>query len=134
MPYQTLADAVLLLHFGIVLFVVLGLPAILLGNRLGWAWANGFWWRLAHLGAIGVVALQAWLGRYCPLTILESWLRLQAGQAGYRQSFVEHWVQRVMYFEAPLWVFACLYTVFGLLVAWAWWRYPPRRSMTTSRH
>lgn len=123
--YQTFADAVLLLHFGFVLFVVLGLPLIVIGGKAGWSWTNAFRWRLAHLLAIGVVALQAWLGRYCPLTILESWLREQAGQAAYSASFVEHWVQRVLYYEAPLWVFAVAYTVFGILVAWAWWRYPP---------
>lgn len=126
MSYQALADAVLLLHFGIVVFVVLGLPAIVIGNRAGWAWANERWWRLAHLVAIGVVALQAWLGQYCPLTILESWLRVQAGQVGYEGSFIAHWVQSVLYYHAPLWVFAIIYTAFGLLVAWAWWRYPPR--------
>lgn len=126
LPYQALADAVLLLHFGIVLFVVLGLPVIIIGNRAGWLWANSFWWRFAHLLAIVVVALQAWLGQYCPLTILESWLRVQAGEAGYSVSFIEHWVQSVLYYEAPLWVFALIYTVFGLAVVWAWWRYPPR--------
>ncbi len=125
--YQVLADGVLLLHFGIVLFVVLGLPAIVIGNKAGWAWANVYWWRLLHLGAIGVVALQAWIGQYCPLTILESWLRVNAGQAAYTGSFVEHWVQRVLYYQAPLWVFAILYTAFGALIAWAWWRYPPGR-------
>lgn len=126
MPYQLLADAVLLLHLGIVLFVVLGLPAILLGNRLGWAWVNRLGWRLLHLLAIGVVALQAWLGRYCPLTILESWLREQAGQAAYAGSFMQHWIERLLYHEAPLWVFAVLYTLFALAVLWAWWRHPPR--------
>jgi hypothetical protein len=126
LPYQTLADAVLLLHFGVVLFVVLGLPIVLIGNQFGWSWVNHFGWRLAHLIAIGVVALQAWLDRYCPLTVLESLLRTRAGQAGYESSFIEHWVQQVIYFEAPLWVFALVYTGFGLLVAWAWWRYPPR--------
>lgn len=126
MPYQALADAVLLLHFGVVLFVVLGLPAIIIGNRAGWSWVNGFWLRLAHLLAIVVVALQAWLGQYCPLTILESWLREQGGQSAYSSSFIEHWVQRVLYYEASLWVFAAIYTGFGLLVAWAWWRYPPQ--------
>ncbi|MEQ8289094.1 MAG: DUF2784 domain-containing protein [Gammaproteobacteria bacterium] len=126
MPYQALADAVLLLHFGIVLFVVLGLPAIIIGNKAGWSWANHLWWRLAHLVAIGVVALQAWLGQYCPLTLLESSLREQAGRTGYTASFIEHWVQRVLYYQAPLWVFAIIYTVFGLVVVWAWWRYPPR--------
>lgn len=122
-----LADAVLLLHFCVVLFVVLGLPVIVIGNRAGWSWANGYHWRLAHLVAIAVVALQAWLDRYCPLTVLESWLRKRAGQTAYAGGFVEHWVGRLMYFQAPLWVFALLYTAFGLLVAWAWWRYPPAR-------
>lgn len=123
---QTLADALLLLHFAVVLFVVLGLPAILIGHRLGWSWVKGFWWRLTHLAAIGIVIAQAYLGQYCILTELESSLREQAGQAGYQDSFIQHWIQRLLYFHAPLWVFALAYTGFGLLVAWAWWRDPPR--------
>ncbi len=134
LPYQTLADVVLLLHLGVVLFVVLGLPIIVIGNRLRWSWVNARGWRLAHLVAIAVVALQAWFDRYCPLTVIESTLRQRAGQAGYEASFVQHWVERLIYYQAPLWVFALVYTAFGLLVAWAWWRYPPRRpngSMST---
>ena len=125
LPYQTLADAVLLIHFAVVMFVVLGLPVILIGNRRGWSWVNLRWWRLLHLVAIGVVVVQAWLGQWCGLTELESWLRKQAGQAGYDRSFIEHWVQRVIYYEAPVWAFAVLYTGFAAMVAWAWWRYPP---------
>ena len=126
LPYQALADAVLLVHFGIVLFVVLGLPAILLGNRFGWSWVNNLWWRLAHLVGIGVVVLQAWLGQYCALTNVESALRRRAGQLGYQKSFIEHWLQQVLYYEVPLWIFTATYTLFGLLVVWAWWRFPPR--------
>jgi hypothetical protein len=126
MHYPVLADAVLLLHFGIVLFVVLGLPVIVVGNNAGWSWVNVLAWRLAHLVAIGVVVLQAWLGQYCPLTILESTLREKAGQAAYTSSFIEHWIQRLLYYDLPLWVFAIVYTLFGALVVWAWWRYPPR--------
>ena len=107
------------------MFVVLGLPAVLVGNWRGWAWANWLWWRVVHLLAIGVVVLQAWLGRYCGLTVLESSLREKAGQVGYEHGFIEYWVQRLLYYEGPLWVFALLYTIFGALVAWAWWRYPP---------
>jgi Protein of Unknown function (DUF2784) len=131
-PYQTLADAVLLLHFAVVIFVVLGLPAILVGNWCGWQWANRLWWRLAHLVAIAVVVIPAWLGKYCALTDLESTLRQQAGQATYERSFIEHWVQQWLFFEGPLWVFALVYTIFGLLVGWAWWRYPPRRAIAVS--
>lgn len=121
-----LADAVLILHFGVVAFVVLGLPAIVVGNWRGWAWVNDPWLRHAHLLAIGVVVVQAWLGQYCALTELESWLRQQAGQPGYRTSFIAHWMGRVLYHEAPMWVFGATYTGFGALVAWAWWRFPPK--------
>lgn len=125
LPYQALADAILIFHFAVVLFVVAGLPAVIIGNRLGWAWVNRLSWRLAHLAAIAVVVLQAWLGQYCILTVLESALREKAGQEAYAQSFVEVWVQRLLYYDLPMWVFALVYTGFGLLVAWAWWRFPP---------
>jgi polyferredoxin len=108
-------------------FVVGGLPLIVIGNARGWAFVNGWWFRLAHLAAIAVVVAQAWLGVVCPLTTLESWLRAQAGQAGYDESFIEHWLTRVLFYDAPWWMFAAAYTLFGLGVAAAWWRYPPRR-------
>ena len=126
MLYQSLANTILLLHVAVVAFVVLGLPAIMVGNCRKLAWANGLWWRSAHILAIAVVVVQAWFGHYCGLTVLESWLREQSGQAGYQGGFIEHWLQRLLYYEGPLWVFALAYTVFGALVAWAWWRYPPR--------
>lgn len=128
MPYQLLADAVLVLHFAVVVFVVGGLVAVLIGNWLRWPWVNGWWFRLTHLGAIAFVALQAWLGAWCPLTTLENWLRVQAGSPGYTKSFIEHWLQRIIFYEAPFWVFTVAYTVFGLLVLVAWWRFPPRRN------
>ena len=127
MPYQLLADALLVLHFGIVLFVVGGLLAVVAGNWLGWRWANGWWFRLAHLVAIGIVLAQVLLGQLCPLTILESWLRVQAGQPSYTKSFIEHWLQRIIFYEAPFWVFTLAYTVFAVLVVAAWWYFPPTR-------
>lgn len=128
MPAALLADLVLLLHLALVLFVVLGLPAVVIGHRRGWPWVNRLGWRLAHLVTIGVVALQAWLDRYCPLTILESFLRARAGQPTYQRSFIAHWVESLLYYEAPLWVFAMIYTVFGGCVVWAWFAYPPQRA------
>jgi hypothetical protein len=126
-PYQPLADAVLVIHFGVVLFVVGGLVVVVAGNWLRWRWVNQLWFRLAHLAAIAVVVLQAWLGQYCPLTTFESWLRVQAGAAAYERSFIEHWLQRLIFYEAPFWVFTVAYTAFAVLVLLVWWRYPPRR-------
>ncbi len=123
--YQLLADAVLMLHFALVALVVGGLVLILVGNLRGWRWVNGLWFRLLHLAAIGVVVAQAWLGATCPLTSLEMWLRARAGATTYNGSFIEYWLQRLLYYEAPSWVFTLVYSLFGLLVAATWWRFPP---------
>ncbi len=128
MPYQLLADAVLVLHFSVVMFIVGGFVLIIAGNWRGWRWVNGWWFRVSHLVAIAFVAAQAWLGRLCPLTILESWFRTQAGASSYSNSFIQHWLQRIIFFEAPIWLFALAYTVFGLLVIAVWWYFPPMRN------
>jgi hypothetical protein len=125
MPYRLLADIVLSIHFAIVAFVIGGLVLVVIGNWRGWKLVNAWWFRLAHLAAIGIVVAQAWLGVVCPLTTLESWLRVQANEPVYEASFVEHWVSRLIFYDAPAWVFTLGYTLFALAVIAAWWRYPP---------
>ena len=125
-----LANTVLVLHVAIVLFVVGGLALIVLGNwrNRRWRWVNAWWFRLAHLAAIGVVVAEAWFGITCPLTTLEARLRLRAGAPVHGGSgFIEFWLQRLLYYDAPAWVFTLAYSLFALLVVLAWWRYPPRR-------
>jgi polyferredoxin len=126
--YQWLADAVLALHTLLVTFVIGGLLVVLLGNRLGWGWVNHLWFRLTHLAVIAVVVAESWLGITCPLTTLEVWLREQAHQPAYNKSFIEHWLQQLLFYEAPAWVFALVYTAFGALVVASWIWYPPRRN------
>jgi hypothetical protein len=125
LPYQFLADAVLVLHLGIVLFVVGAFVAIVAGNLRGWRWVNRTGFRLLHLAAIALVVVQSWTGATCPLTALESWLRARAGAAVYGEGFIEHWVQWLLFYDAPTWLFTLVYTLFGLLVALAWWYFPP---------
>jgi hypothetical protein len=124
--YQLFADGVLALHFTVVAFVVGGTVVVILGNLAGWRWVNAFWFRLSHLGAIAMVVVESWLGATCPLTRLEMWLRAQARADTYSRSFIEHWVQRLLYFHAPPWVFVLAYSLFGLLVVALWFRFPPR--------
>lgn len=126
MPYRLLADAVLILHAGVVLFIVGGLVAVLAGNLWHWRWVNGRGFRLAHLAAVVFVIAQSWLGQLCPLTTLESWLRVQAGGTAYAQGFIEYWLRTLIFYEAPLAAFVVVYTAFGALVLWSWWRFPPR--------
>jgi hypothetical protein len=122
--YRLAADLVLYLHVAFVVFVVAGLLLIVVGHFAGWRWIRNGGFRLAHLAAIAVVVLQAWLGVLCPLTILEMWLREKAGDAVYPGSFIAHWVEQVLYYDAPAWVFTLSYSAFGLLVlaSWIWIR------------
>jgi hypothetical protein len=124
--YRFLADAVLFAHVLIVLFVVLGLLATWIGAVRNWAFVRDPWFRGTHLLAIVIIVLQAWGGALCPLTVWEHTLRTAAGEAGYDMGFIAHWTRELLFYEAPPWLFAVAYTVFAVLVAFAWWRCPPR--------
>jgi hypothetical protein len=125
--YSLLASFTLLIHVAIVVFVVLGLALVLLGNARGWRWVNAWWFRAAHMATIAIVALEALLGIECPLTTLENWLRAQSRAQSYAGGFIEHWLRALLFWSAPPVVFTTLYVSFGLAVAWAWWKFPPPR-------
>jgi len=125
--YRLAADAMLGLHALLVAFIVLGLGIVIVGKLRGWAWVHNFCFRAVHLGAIGVVTLQAWLGAICPLTLWEMQLRERAGDATYSGAFIAHWIERLLYYRAPEWIFVMAYTLFAMLVAASWFWVPPRR-------
>jgi Protein of Unknown function (DUF2784) len=126
-PTSALADLVLILHVAVVAFAVLGQLLFMLGGGLGWSWVRVAWIRLAHLALIAFVLVQSWLGASCPLTLWEQMLRRGAGQTAYTESFIEHWLTRFIFFDAPPWVFGLIYTLFGILVLLTWHWVPPRR-------
>ncbi len=115
--YGALANAVLILHVGIVLFIIGGLVLTLAGGVLRWQWTRNFWFRALHLVGIAYVAMEAWLGIVCPLTTLEQWLRAQAGQTVYTGDFVAYWLRKFMFYEAEPWVFIAAYS--RSLVCWS---------------
>jgi hypothetical protein len=118
--FQLLADAILIIHLLFVGFVVLGLVFILIGMWKKWPWVHNRIFRITHLIAIGIVVAQAWLDRLCPLTLWENELREKAGEAGYSETFIEHWLHEILFYQAEPWVFTTLYTCFGALVVLVW--------------
>lgn len=87
MLYRFLADAVVVLHFGFVLFVVLG-------GLLALRWPRAAWIHLpAALWGAGIEFVQG----ICPLTPLENHLRRLGGESGYTGGFVEQYVLPVLY-------------------------------------
>jgi hypothetical protein len=119
-----LADAILVVHFAFVLFVVLGFALVLAGGALGWAWVRNRAFRYAHLAAIVFVAAESLAGVACPLTVWESVLR-HASPEG--PSFVGRWVSQLLYYDLPEWVFTVAYVLFAIAVAVTLWLVPPRR-------
>ncbi len=127
------ANTLLIVHMAFVVFVILGLALIYLGYFFNWSWVRNFWFRILHLLAIAIVVLQSWFGIICPLTIWEMQLRQQAGDATYSGSFIAHWLQQLLFFEAPPWVFILCYTVFGALVVLSWFVVKPYRRTKKDR-
>jgi hypothetical protein len=87
MVYRILADAVVVLHTGFVVFVVAG-------GFLAWRWRWVVW---AHVPCAVwgvVIEYKHWI---CPLTPLENAMRRRAGLAGYEGGFIEHYILPVLY-------------------------------------
>ena len=117
------ADALLVLHFAIVVFIIGGLALTWTGAALGWAWIRNPWFRYLHLGAIAFVAAEALLGIACPLTVWEDMLRGSMRA----ESFIGRWVQRLLYYQAPEWVFTSLYVAWAAAALVTLRLVPPRR-------
>ncbi len=132
--YLLSADVLLFTHALFVVFVIFGLLFVFAGKLFSWLWVRNPWFRLAHLIAIGVVVLQSWLGIICPLTTWEMALREKAGDAVYAGTFVSHWLETILYYSAPEWVFVLCYTVFGLLVLASWLWVRPHPFITPINH
>jgi hypothetical protein len=102
-----LADAVVVIHALFIVFTVLGGLLV-----LRWHWVA-----LLHIpAAVWGVIVQVVVGGQCPLTPLENYFRDRGGQAGYGESFIDHYLTNLIYVtEPPPWLHPTL-GVFVLVV------------------
>lgn len=117
MIWRILADAVLILHFVFVTFVVLGGFLVLRWPTLAWVHAPAAIW--------GIVITS--IGGVCPLTPLEKHFIVQGGGEAYRGGFIAHYLTSVVYPEGMTRdtqvVLALLLLVFTVFVYWRVWRH-----------
>jgi hypothetical protein len=89
MIYRILADALVLVHAGFIVFAVFG--GLLALQQGAWMWA--------HLPAVAWAALVVIMGWTCPLTPWEQSLRAAAGQNVYEGDFIDHYLLAAIYPE-----------------------------------
>ena len=98
MAYKIFADAIIVVHFLYILFMLLGF--LLTGYALFFRQKFFDWWlfRSLHLLGIFYVVSLSILGKYCPLTILENELRLRhEAYSVYSGSFIVHYLEKLVY-------------------------------------
>ena len=101
MRYHFLADMVVFLHASFVLFVLLGGLAVLRWRQLAWMHLPAAMWGV-------IIELGGWI---CPLTYLENYLRRIGGGAGYGVTFIERYLEPILY---PLGLTRHIQLVFGI--------------------
>ena len=124
---KALATAVVLIH---LLWIVLVLVGVVWTRRRPV-------WTAIHLACLAwgiIVEVGPW---GCPLTMLEDYLERRAGEQAIGGSFLLHWVQALIYSNAPYWLVAAVGVAACSLIlavyawrAWVWWR--ERRPTTGS--
>ena len=87
MFYRLAAEAVLLLHLAFIVFVILGAAV-----AARWRWLVP-----VHVAAATWGFFIELTGRVCPLTYAENYFRLQSGESGYTESFIEHYLLAIIY-------------------------------------
>lgn len=125
-----LASLILAVHVAIIAFNLVGLILIPLGAWRGWAFVHAPLWRLLHVASLGVVAVQALLGRACFLTI---WQDEFGGFDGETQPLIMRWVNDIIFWPLPLWVFTLIYVAIFLWTL-ALLRLVPLRRLISFRH
>lgn len=103
MLFKIIADVLVLIHFGFILFVVLG-GLMILRYR---------WLVFAHMPAVVWAILLEFRGWYCPLTAWENHYRRLADQAAYTDGFIEHYLIPLIY---PARLTETLQIALGILV------------------
>lgn len=87
MLYQALAEFVVIAHMAFVAFATLGGFLVIKWKTIVWI----------HIPAVLWAAFIEFYGWVCPLTPLENWLRLRAGEMGYQSDFIARYLLSVLY-------------------------------------
>ncbi|MEV0270564.1 DUF2784 domain-containing protein [Hamadaea sp. NPDC050747] len=114
MGYRLVAEATMVVHFGLLVFLVVG-------GFLAWRWPWVIWPHLA-MATWGLTSTV--FGWHCPLTAVEDWARRGAGEAGLSRGFIDTYLTGVVY---PARYTTLIQVTVGVVVAISWIGFVLRR-------
>ena len=129
MTQENFADLVLILHFGIVIFIISLFVIIPVGYRFKWNWPRNRKLRTTHLFLIFLVTTETVFGLTCPLTLIEHNLR----GIYISSTFVNSWLQNLLYWSFPKEFFLISYTLCLMWTIFMWNRFPPSNKKNATR-
>jgi len=115
-------EAVLAVHIAIILFNVFGLVAVPVGALCNLRFVHIRWWRVLHVLSLAAVAAQARAGQACFLTI---WQDELAALEQPTAPLIVRWINQVVYWQLPIWIFAALYVLVFVYAIALLWLVPP---------
>ena len=125
--YSIAISTVYIVHLLYALIIVIGFFLIIAGFFAHWKWVRNFTFRLIHLLMIGIVAFESVFNIECPLTWLEYKLMSLDHMRHSSMPFIAGMVNKVLYYNFPIWMFNAIYIVFGITVFIVWFTIPPVR-------
>lgn len=120
-----IAQAFLGLHIASALFIIAGAVLIPLGMRAGWRFIDVCWWRVLHVGALGIVVYQKLLGQTCFLSVWENHFLAIARHANYPVPLIHSMGDRAVHIPLPLVATTVTYSVALIYLFVLWYLRPP---------
>ena len=118
-----LADLVLLIHFAIAAFLVVGMLLIPLGAYWQWSWVLARRLRQIHAGFMVLITIETSFHFTCPLTTLEALLRHTHAP----ELFWAAKISKILYWDLPLEFFTIFYGCCVIWVLYLWISVPSRK-------
>ena len=127
MNYSLLADIIVVIHLAYACFVLFGFIGIVIGVWRRWSLIENSPFRITHLICTAFVPLETLLRMTCPLTTLENYFLKASGTSGYERSFIGNLASKILFYDAPEWIFTVIYLALAIMVIFYFFRFPPKQ-------
>ena len=122
-----IADIILVLHFGIILFITSLFFLIPVGYKFNWIFTKNIKIRVFHAGLMTFVTIEKFLGMACPLTYLENYFL--GNNENENKLFLSYWLNKIIYWDLPSYFFLIMYLICLVWTFIMLYIFPPKKAI-----